>query len=138
MRTETSISILAAPERVWSVMSDVERWPEWTASISSVQRLDEGEFKVGSRAKVKQPKFPAAVWQVKVMEPGRVFEWENKSQGLRSVGGHRVEPEGEGSRVTLWVEQTGLMAPILALFYRGLTQRYVRLEAEGLKQRSEA
>jgi hypothetical protein len=57
---------------------------------------------------------------------------------LRSVGGHRVEPEGGGSKVTLWIEQTGLMVPMLALFYKGLTRRYVTMEAEGLKRRCEA
>lgn len=138
MRTEVSISIEVAPERVWPVMADVERWAEWTPSIRSVERLDEGEFKAGSRARVSQPKLPTAVWEVSSLEPGREFRWENRSPLLHSVGGHRVEPEGAGSKVTLWIEQTGLMAPVLRLFYKGLTQRYIRMEAEGLKKRCEA
>jgi hypothetical protein len=118
-------------------MVDVERWPEWTSSVRNIQRLDGGEFRVGSRARVAQPKLPTVVWRVSSLEPGREFQWENRSPVLHSVGGHRVEPEGGGSKVTLWIEQTGLMLPILALFYKGLTRRYVRTEAEGLKRRCE-
>jgi uncharacterized membrane protein len=137
LRNETSISIDAPPERVWSVMVDVERWPEWTSSVTSIKRLDDGEFRVGSRARVAQPKLPTVVWEVSSLEPGRGFQWQNASPVLRSVGGHRVEPEGAGSKVTLWIEQTGLMVPLLALFYKGLTRRYVQVEAEGLKRRCE-
>lgn len=55
MRTsETTIDIHASPGRVWAVMSDIERWHEWTASITTVQRLDEGQIGVGSKARVKQ------------------------------------------------------------------------------------
>lgn len=138
METRRTIHIDAPPERVWSVMSDVERWHEWTASISKVELLDGSELRASSRARVTQPKLPQAVWQVTQLDPGRYFEWENRSPGLRSVGGHGVEPDGDGTLATLWIRQTGLMTPILALFYKKLINRYVQMEADGLKQRSEA
>ena len=42
MDYETSVEIGAASEEVWRVLTDVERWPEWTASMTRVERLDEG------------------------------------------------------------------------------------------------
>lgn len=137
MHFETSTYIEATAGRVWAIMSDVERWHEWTASITSVELLD-GTFAVGSRARIRQPKLPTVVWTVSQLEPGRFFEWRVRSGGTHSAAGHRVEPEGNGSRVTLSLDQGGLLKPVLWLFYRGLTQRYIDMEINGLKARAEA
>jgi hypothetical protein len=40
--------------------------------------------------------------------------------------------------VTLWIDQTGPLQPILGLFYKGLTRRYIQTEIEGLKRRCES
>jgi carbon monoxide dehydrogenase subunit G len=34
MHHETSIEIAASPELIWSTLSDVERWPDWTRSVT--------------------------------------------------------------------------------------------------------
>jgi uncharacterized protein YndB with AHSA1/START domain len=57
-RLESVIDIQASPERVWEILVDVERWPEWTPTVLSVQREDSGALSVGSRAYIRQPKIP--------------------------------------------------------------------------------
>lgn len=132
------IDVHAPPDRVWSAIVDVERWHEWTPSISSIERLDDGPLKIGSSARVRQPKLRPAVWQVIELEEGRGFTWETKSSGVRSVGGHWIQPAAGGCRVVLSLRLCGLLAPIVSLAARGLIERYLSLEADGLKQRSEA
>ncbi len=39
-----TVDIAAGPERVWEVMTDFKRWPEWTASVTSIEQLGEGEM----------------------------------------------------------------------------------------------
>jgi carbon monoxide dehydrogenase subunit G len=131
----TTRHIAAAPEAVWQVLSDVARWPEWTPTIQSVDRLDDGPFAVGSRARVRQPKLPQAEWQVTDLLDGRSFTWEATGPGLRTVARHVVEPDGTGSRVTLSIEQTGPMGAVAALVWRRLTQAYIELEAASLDRR---
>ena len=45
-----SVNIDAPPEKVFAVLCDVERWPEWTSTMTSVQRMQSGSFAVGSCA----------------------------------------------------------------------------------------
>jgi uncharacterized membrane protein len=131
----TSRHIDAPTGSVWEVLSDVARWPEWTPTVDSVERLDDGPFDVGSRAKIRQPKLPQAVWEVTELARGKSFTWEAKGPGMKTIGRHKVLPDGAGSTVTLSIEQAGPMGAVAALVWRKLTQRYIELEAESLDAR---
>jgi carbon monoxide dehydrogenase subunit G len=133
----TSIDISAPTDRVWEVMSDVERWHEWTPSITSIKRLGSGPLGVGSKAIVRQPKLPPALWKVSAIEPGRNFVWRSGGPGIRVTGSHTVQPVGTGSRATLFVTYEGMFGGIFARMTQEVTQRYIEYEARGLKARSE-
>lgn len=132
---ETTRHVDAPAEAVWEVLFDVARWPEWTPTIDSVDRLEEGPFQVGSRAKVRQPRLPQATWEVTEVVDGRSFTWEASGPGMRTIARHGVAPDTAGCTVTLSIEQTGPMGAVAALVWRGLTQRYIELEAESLDKR---
>ena len=136
-RFSISIDIDAPVERVWQVMSDVDRWHEWTPSITGVKRLGRAPFAVGSRALVRQPKFPPAVWKVIEIVPGRSFSWVSVAPGLRVVGHHRVDPAPAGSRATLALDLEGIFGGLWGRMTKGITERYIAFEASGLKARSE-
>ena len=55
MHFDIEIEINASPDRVWAVLVDVERWPEWMASYTSVDLLREGPLTIGIEARVRQP-----------------------------------------------------------------------------------
>jgi uncharacterized membrane protein len=133
-----TVSIDAPPEKVFAVLCAVERWPEWTSSMSSVQRLQSGPFGVGSSARVRQPRLRPAIWQVTQLENQRNFTWTTRSPGLRMKAGHLIEPQGSGSRVALSFELSGFIAPLVSRLYGALIERYITTEAQGLKKRSES
>ena len=138
MRTFRITTDIAAPtERVWQVMSDTERWPEWTPSVISVKRLEGGPLVIGSRAVIRQPKFPPALWQVSAIEPGRSFTWVSVAPGLRVVGHHSVEPTAGGSHATLSLDLQGILGGLWGRMTKNITERYLGFEARGLKARSE-
>jgi uncharacterized protein YndB with AHSA1/START domain len=132
-----TIDIAAPPARVWAVMTDVERWPEWTASMTRVERLDREPLRVGSKVRIKQPKLAAAVFEVTDWRPARSFDWVTSNAAVTALARHLIDPVAGGSRVTLSVEFSGPLGGLVAWLYGGLTRRYVRMEAEGLKRRSE-
>lgn len=132
------VQIAAPPARVWAVMSDIERWHEWTPTIRSVQRTNAGPFRIGARARVHQPKLPPADWIVTGLDDGRRFTWESRAPGIRVVARHVVEPSADGSRVTLSIQYHGLVGDLFGRLTAGINRRYIALEADGLKRRAEA
>ena len=108
MYLERSIDIDAEPARVWSVMTDIERWPAMTASVSGVALLRPGPLAVGSEARITQPRFGTRVWRVTAVDPGRSFTWESAGVGARMVATHAITPRGgAGSTVKLSVDSSG-------------------------------
>lgn len=139
MRFERSIDIDAPQQRVWDVVSDIEAWPRLVETVDTVELLTPTPLTKGSRVRLKQPKLPEGVWDVTVWDAPSYFEWTQKTNGITSVAGHRVDPLGEGrARLTLTLDMRGLLIRIVGRFYKDLTERYMSLEAEGMKRAAEA
>lgn len=120
-------------EEVFAVYVDVERWPEWTPTVTEVRRFDAGPLAVGSQALVRQPRLPPTVWTVTDLVPGRRFTWRSRRPGLVSFGSHLVEPLGQGCAATAEIEFLGPLAPVVGRLASRLTRRYLDLEARGLR-----
>src|SRR4029450_14148223 len=93
----------------------------------------------GSRLRLKQPKLPEGTWDVTVWDPPSFFEYRQKSGGVTTVAGHRVEAlEERRSRLVLTLDMRGPLVLVVALFYKGLTNRYMTVEAQGMKRAAES
>jgi uncharacterized protein YndB with AHSA1/START domain len=127
MGYETTVTIDAPADDVWAVLTDLERWPEWTASMQRIERSTAGELAVGSTVKIKQPRVPA-----------HSFSWVASTPGVTTIAEHRLEPTPQGGvAVHLGIRRSGPLAKLVDRLSAGLTKRYVGMEAEGLKRRCE-
>lgn len=139
MRFERSIDIDAPQQRVWDVLSDLEAWPLRIETVDEVELLTPAPLAVGSRVRLRQPRLPEGVWEVTAWDAPSSFEWTQRTGGMTSVAAHRVEAlDASRARLTLALDMRGLLIPLVALFYRGLTNRYLALEAEGMKRAAES
>ncbi len=158
VRVERTVRIDAPPDKVWAVLTDVERWPEWTPSVLSVERTESGPFRLGSCARLglrgapmsvrpfwltreawqyaawKRHAREAETWCVTEFEEGRSFTWGVTDRGVTTSAGPTVLPRGTGSRVTLTVVQSGWRATLFAPLTAMMLRRKVTREAEWLRR----
>jgi|SRR5919199_105957 hypothetical protein len=139
MSYQATVTIDAPADIIWGNLIDVEHWPDSTASITTVQRLDHGPFGLGSRARIKQPKLPSVVWTVTDFQPLREFTWVVPSPGVTTIARHAITPADDNtSTLTLSIERQGILAPVMDALTDKLTREYVNMEAAGLKRVCEA
>jgi hypothetical protein len=129
--------IQASSDAAWRVLADLSRWPEWTASMASVEVVSGNPPGVGSLVRVAQPKLPPNVWTITEWKPGASFAWEMRSPGVHCVATHELVPHPDGCRLILRLTMGGLLGGIVARLGAGITARYMALEADGLKARAE-
>ncbi|WTX00799.1 SRPBCC family protein (plasmid) [Streptomycetaceae bacterium NBC_01309] len=135
---ETRTTVAAAPADVWPALADVVAWPDYIATMSTVQPLGEGPLGLGSEVRVKQPKMPALVWRVTEWTPQVAFVWETAALGVTTIARHDLSPHGDGgTEVRLSISQTGFLAPAIGLLTGARTRRYIEIEAAALKTRCE-
>jgi uncharacterized protein YndB with AHSA1/START domain len=135
---DVEIEIDASPARVWAVLVDVERWPEWMASYTSVEWLGEGPLRVGSAARVRQPGLSAATYTVTELVAGVEFTWSSTTAGVRTTGRHVVRPRPDGrAALALSIEQSGVLAGPVGLLLGRKIRRFLTIESEGLRAAAE-
>jgi hypothetical protein len=135
---QSSITIDAAPESVWKVLSAIVAWPRWLPTVLSVEALDADVLEVGRRFKVLQPRLRPTIWTVSRIEPGRRFEWQAASPGMLMVADHQLQALAPGrTSVLLRFEFRGIAGRVLGLLFASTTRRYVDQEAAALKKAAE-
>jgi len=138
MRFEKAVTVHAPAEIVWGVMVDLESWPEMTRSMTSVERVDDGPLRVGSRVRISQPRLPDALWIITEWVEGQRFVWETNGFGLWTAATHSLLELPEETTLHLEIEQAGLLSVPVGLAFGPLTNRYLDWESQGFKKRAEA
>ena len=138
MINEDSVQIEAPAQLVWDVFSDVEHWPDWTASVTSLVGLDGPALAVGKRFAIKQPGMQKLVWKVTEIDPGSSWTWVQRSPGVLVTARHDVTAQPGGrTLVRQQLDQRGVLGALVGRLMVKKTKRFLEQEAQGLKARSE-
>lgn len=149
MQMHASHSSSATPERVWSVLTDLEGSPGRISGILSVERLDDGsEFGVGTKWKETRVMFgreASEVMEVTSVEPGSSYTVESDGKGAKYVSTMAVAPSAEGGStvsMSFGGEPTGLVSRILSAtlgkLAAGATRKMIEQDLKDIAAAAEA
>jgi len=138
----TTFPVDAPPKRVWEILSDFARYPEWNPSLPSI----EGEPRVGSTVALTlaMPGRPSAKVKAKLTEvvPERRLVWDGKAGAEWLFAGHReflIEPQPDGTVLFTHVEDvSGLLFPLFRAFMGGAIRRHHEGLNDAVRERAEA
>ena len=139
---ETAIEIHGAATRVWEVLTDFERYPEWNPFILKIA----GTLQTGSRLKavVQTPNLPKITIRPLLLnvEVGRELRWLGYWMIPRIFDGEHlfaIEPLG-ASRVNFVQKElyTGLLVPLIWGKMAGNIRLGFEMMSQALKERIES
>jgi len=121
MEISCSKDINAPAEKVWSIMTNLEGFPDAIGAIESVERLDAGTgYDVGTTWRETRIMFGRTatedMWVTEV-DPGHSYVVEANSHGAEYRTTQSVQPNGDGGSVlsmSFSANPTGTMAKVMS------------------------
>jgi len=104
-----SILINASPERIWSVLTDINRWPEWQTDISSAILKSPVAPDIQFTWKSGGVKINSTIHTIKPMQS---FGWTGKTMGIFAIHNWRLEQRNNQTEVIVNESMEGLLAGI--------------------------
>lgn len=117
----TEIEIDASAEKVWHILTEFEKFPQWNPFIRRIS----GELKVGARIEVHMqlPGGRSMTFKPKVLkvEPNREFRWKGKLliPGLFD-GEHIFTVEPLPDERVRFIQREVMAGILVPLFFRGM------------------
>lgn len=138
--------ISAPPEVVFNLITDLRRIPEHVRAIQSVEVLDTGEVRPGTRfreTRIMFKKEATEEMEVTAMEAPRTFAVASESHGCRFLVTWELSPSGPGTHLTLGFEARPrtVMARMLGFLTAPMikmTARETEMDLDDLKRAAEA
>lgn len=134
---EKKLTINAKPEHIYILLTNIENWYQWTASVQKIVIQNNHPFALGIKVVVYQPKLRPNTWEITDIVPNHSFTWVSDSFGLKLTAQHIIEASQDGATVILTMQFEGLFAPLVYALSSRLTHQYMELEINGLKKESE-
>jgi ribosome-associated toxin RatA of RatAB toxin-antitoxin module len=137
------MSVSASPERCFSVVADIERYPEWAADIKSVvvdERDDQGRATLTTWRAAAFGRSTSYTLAYDYSQAPRVLAWKLVKGDITTKldGSYVFEPgEGSGTEVTYHLEAE-LRVPIPGFIKMRATSRIMSTAMRELKARVES
>ncbi|MFI1012395.1 SRPBCC family protein [Streptomyces sp. NPDC020965] len=141
--TSSSITIEAAPDEVMAVISDFDRYPEWTGEVKQAEVISRDEQGRAEQVRlvldagaIKDDHTLAYTWT----GPDQVSWTLVKSQMLRAIdGSYTLAPVGGGERTEVTYRLTvDVKIPMLGMIKRKAEKVIIDRALDGLKKRVES
>ena len=138
--------VAATPEKVWAIITDLDRSAEVISGITSLERLDDGsDFSVGttwSETRVMFRKESTETMAVTAVDEGHSYTVEADANGAHYTAVMTVEPKGEGSRLsmTFGAEATSTAAKVMSIFgklFEGSTRKMLAQDLDDIAAAAE-
>jgi uncharacterized protein YndB with AHSA1/START domain len=142
MEVTASTTIAATPERVWELVSDTSRFPEWVTAAAAVPRTD-GPAREGSTfdelTQLMGPFRAKTHWTFIESDPPRRLVWRSEDVPFASEFFviTEVAPSGDGSKVTSTLRARPSLGMLGASMYRLIKSQQRRDNERTLKKLAE-
>ena len=138
MKFEASTTIAAPADKIWGILIDTDKWPEWDPHCEKI----EGDCEVGKKVKAFTKLAPGKAFPVKVeeMTPSQSMTWSGGMPlGLfKGVRTFKLNDNGDGTvDFELREEFSGLMLKMIGGSIPDMTVPFQDF-VQGLKARAES
>ena len=132
MEIKQSVSISQSPETIWNFLLLVSTDIQWRTDYSKTEWTSQAPYGIGSTGIHHHKKMGAFPWTIIKWEEGRHMEWLiGESLFKDSIGSYHVEPENNGSRVTV---HSNMVLPIfMRIIMAILGRKVVKADLKRLK-----
>lgn len=139
--------INAPIERVYTVMTDLERWPENIEAITKIEKLTEGPVGNGTRFKETRIMFGKEHTETMTFEdvvPNRGYTLAANSCGVQYASVHTLSPEAGGTRLRLEMQSkpvtlgAKILSPVMGAMMKGTMRKMIRKDFDEVARVCEA
>ncbi|MBK9737466.1 MAG: SRPBCC domain-containing protein [Saprospiraceae bacterium] len=135
------IVVNATPEKIWSILTNFDNYPNWNPFIKSIK----GDVKIGNKitARIEPPEASGMTFKPKVLtfETNKEFSWLGHLlfKGLFD-GAHKFELNDNGNGTTTFIQSEkfdGILLPLFKNMLENNTKRGFEAMNKKLKELAE-
>ena len=136
MDIKESIFISQRPEKIWDFWLQVTTDVQWRGGMTKAEFTSTPPYGIGTSGRHYHKDFGALPWTIIRWEDGCHMEWIfGESKMKDCISSYNVEPENDGSRVSLNAKLVGpLLMRIIMFFMRGKITKGVKGDLQKLKE----